>query len=237
MNDKPGPNYRMERIHTKIESGQMKFVEKANIWLPDNDPTVWVTRDGMAGAYPAYQYDRIEASVMRCKQKRTCIDGGSHVGLWSLHLADLFRGVLAFEPVPDNADCFRVNTGHLKNVTLYTTALGKTSGGEVSMSMKGSQKSVSWSVSKTEESTRARLTALDDLCLRTVDLIKLDVEGYELEALMGARDTIERCRPVIIIEEKHDPEFRASAFLTELGMYMVQQLKHDRIFTWEPEAT
>ncbi len=43
--------------------------------------------------------------------------------------------------------------------------------------------------------------ALDDLKLARLDLIKLDIEGMELEALEGARQTIERCRPILLIEQ------------------------------------
>lgn len=42
--------------------------------------------------------------------------------------------------------------------------------------------------------------ALDSLQLARVDLIKLDVEGMEMEALAGARETIARHHPILIIE-------------------------------------
>lgn len=212
----------------------MKFVEKANIWLPDGDPTSWVTRDGLTiGGLPAYQFDRIEAAVRRCKRGRIAIDGGAHVGLWSIHLAQVFEQVIAFEPVPDNTACFRRNVMH-PNVTLYNHALGKGNEHSAMMGTKDSKKSVSWAIGDTG-TLRVPVLPLDDMGLGQVDLIKLDVEGHELEALEGSIITIQRCKPVIVIEEKHDPDFKASALLTELGMYMVQQLKHDRIFTWEPE--
>jgi len=43
--------------------------------------------------------------------------------------------------------------------------------------------------------------ALDDMQLPRVDLIKLDIEGMEMEALEGARATVERCRPILLIEQ------------------------------------
>ena len=43
---------------------------------------------------------------------------------------------------------------------------------------------------------------IDDLALQGCDLIYLDIEGYELPALRGAESTIERCKPVISIEDK-----------------------------------
>jgi len=40
---------------------------------------------------------------------------------------------------------------------------------------------------------------LDELNL-SPDVIKIDTEGYDLEVLLGLKGTIERCRPVILIE-------------------------------------
>jgi FkbM family methyltransferase len=46
----------------------------------------------------------------------------------------------------------------------------------------------------------ARVTPLDALELPACHLIKIDVEGWEAEALAGARQTILRCRPTLYIE-------------------------------------
>jgi FkbM family methyltransferase len=46
-----------------------------------------------------------------------------------------------------------------------------------------------------------RKLPLDDFNLPRCDLIKLDVEGMELEALEGAAATIERCTPIMLIEK------------------------------------
>jgi FkbM family methyltransferase len=41
---------------------------------------------------------------------------------------------------------------------------------------------------------------LDDYGLRRLDMLKLDIEGFEYFALLGAENTIMRCRPKIILE-------------------------------------
>jgi FkbM family methyltransferase len=48
--------------------------------------------------------------------------------------------------------------------------------------------------------TEIRMLALDSLGLARLDLIKIDVEGMELDVLEGARQTIGRCLPIIVIE-------------------------------------
>lgn len=52
---------------------------------------------------------------------------------------------------------------------------------------------------------------IDDLSLRECDLIYLDIEGYEFRALRGALATIERCHPVIVVEDKGLSERYGSA--------------------------
>jgi FkbM family methyltransferase len=45
-----------------------------------------------------------------------------------------------------------------------------------------------------------RLVALDDFRFTRLDFLKLDIEGMELEALEGARRTVEACRPIMLVE-------------------------------------
>lgn len=47
---------------------------------------------------------------------------------------------------------------------------------------------------------RARVTAIDSLQLPACHVLKIDVEGFEIEVLRGARETIKRCRPVLYVE-------------------------------------
>src|ERR1043166_7372284 len=62
------------------------------------------------------------------------------------------------------------------------------------------------------------IVAIDDLALLGVSVIKIDTEGFELEVLKGARQTIERERPLLYIEagdsERHEA---VRAFMDELG--------------------
>jgi FkbM family methyltransferase len=48
--------------------------------------------------------------------------------------------------------------------------------------------------------TEIRTLAIDSLALPRLDLLKIDIEGMELQALEGARETIARCRPIIVAE-------------------------------------
>jgi hypothetical protein len=65
------------------------------------------------------------------------------------------------------------------------------------------------------------LVALDDVVGgdRQVAVIQLDVEGHERDALLGAMRTIERCRPLIVLEALPEPGW-LKASLAPLGYEM-----------------
>ena len=60
------------------------------------------------------------------------------------------------------------------------------------------------------------MTTVDAICAGRNHLIKIDVEGAELLALRGARETLARCAPVLIIAIHPDPIRVLGASPTEL---------------------
>ncbi|MDC7788250.1 FkbM family methyltransferase [Rhodoplanes sp. TEM] len=62
-----------------------------------------------------------------------------------------------------------------------------------------------------------RLLALDGLSPERLDLLKIDVEGMELEVLKGADETLRRCRPQVIVEAIKSDEAALRDRLAALG--------------------
>jgi FkbM family methyltransferase len=106
--------------------------------------------------------------------------------------------VYSFEPNPENVKVLKRNAeiNHL-TVDLLEHALGSADGG-AKLSPNGATSRISDS-----GSVDVSLRTLDSFELPRVDLLKVDVEGYELEVLKGARKTLGRCHPTILIE-MHD---------------------------------
>lgn len=50
------------------------------------------------------------------------------------------------------------------------------------------------------EQVPIRIETLDSYGFEDVDIIKIDVEGFEYDVMLGAKDTVDRCRPVVQVE-------------------------------------
>lgn len=139
----------------------------------------------------------MDLAIRHCRHRRVAVQAGGHVGLWPRRLAQAFRTVYAFECEPLLAECMRRNCQETTNVLTFQRALGAFDG---EVKMRGAASAGSWSIG--EEGKHVALqTTIDTFELEYCDAIFLDVEAYEVEALRGAARTIERFKPVIMVEE------------------------------------
>jgi FkbM family methyltransferase len=150
----------------------------------------------------------LDAYIELCPQRRVAVQAGGNVGIWALELARQFEQVITFEPDPVNFACLEHNTAKAGNVYIYHAGLGhyicerglirearNCGASRLSMAEKGTGPLVS-------------IMTIDSLELPVLDLLQLDVEGFELYALLGAEETIRRCRPLIVLEMKgHGREY------------------------------
>jgi len=128
------------------------------------------------------------------------IDGGAHIGGWTVALAQRFGRVIAFEPCPETAKALRINTADLPNVEVRAEALMDRSG-TVQTYAPGKTETLTARRVAFAETGDAVAVTIDSLELDGLDFLKLDVEGTEWLALKGARATIRRHRPFVVIEE------------------------------------
>lgn len=178
------------------------------IWLPDgevhfqkwwNEPKNKEFVDGKA----TYQLRKLREAMGWVTHWRTAIDVGGHCGLWAMHLAPKFQWLHAFEPVPMFRQCFEKNV-HERNVTLYSCALGSVNG-KVRMKipeLNGGLDTGGTHVDPAAESGDTMMRRLDEFDLADVDFMKIDCEGFESYVIEGARETLRRCKPCIIVEQK-----------------------------------
>ncbi len=215
-------------------------------WLPAHEKHLqpWMehpkNRNVVLNGRVAYQGKKQQAALELVKLYRagqplhTAVDVGSHCGLWSFNLAHAFAEVHAFEPVEVHRDCFVENVlksldGVKCEMLLWACALGEQQGMVRLESEQGSSGNT-----KIVGDGDIELRTLDSFELQDVDLIKVDAEGYELPALRGGRETIARCRPVVVVEQKRlmaaemgFPTLGAVTFLTDMGYRVVREMSGD----------
>ena len=73
------------------------------------------------------------------------------------------------------------------------------------------------------------VTTLDSFNLKNISFIKIDVEGYELNLLKGAFNTIEKNKPLIFIEKKKDYDDLKN-FLYDLNYDIIEEFEKDILF-------
>ena len=128
------------------------------------------------------------------------IDGGAHVGTWTMAMAPRFERVTAFEPTPETFGYLCENTAGHSNVECRNDALLDYRGMvNVVQPREKRKRLTSRQVERAADGT-IPCVAIDELKLPRCDLIKLDLEGAEGLALKGARLTIMRHKPVLVIE-------------------------------------
>jgi hypothetical protein len=84
-----------------------------------------------------------------------------------------------------------------------------------------------------------QIKTLDSYNFPAVDYIKMDCEGFEYKVILGAEQTIRRCKPILVVEQKpHDAysdqygQHAAIELLQTWGMRCVNKVKDDWIMGW-----
>ncbi len=145
----------------------------------------------------------------------TVIDIGAHVGLHTLRLSERVGRagrVIAVEPSPANSGLLRVHLtwNNCHNVEIMEAVIGDRED-QVEFTFRadptdpgGFANSLAYDIGG--ETRKVRMTTIDEICSNfRPDLIKIDIEGAEFFALRGARETLTRMAPVVIVAVHPEP--------------------------------
>jgi FkbM family methyltransferase len=217
-------------------------IEHQGVFLPDGETHLvdWMSRAGeIVGGKGTYQIKKLRAAMALCRNFRTAVDVGAHVGLWSMQLVKHFGRVHAFEPVSAHRWCFVRNLeGSMYDgepfhgsAILHDCALGAAPG-----FVRMQTAPTSSGDTKVGGDGDVPMLTLDSFELFDVDFIKIDCEGYELNVLAGAAQTIAESRPVVCVEQKpgHGQQFgfreqEAVEWLVERGYKVAKVMSGDFI--------
>ncbi len=222
------------------------MIDYKGIKLPDGETHLpaWMDVDEqMRGGLPTYQLTKYNRALQFAPAQRVAIDVGAHVGLWTRVMALDFERVQAFEPVPAHIECWLENMRGAPNACLHNVALGDHAG-IVSLRRRTADSCGDTGVTQPGEEANAavnvRLMTLDSYAFPIADFLKIDNEGYEYFVVRGGLETIARCRPVVIVEQKPGMgqryglrEHQAVEELLKLGMSVADELHGDFILRFK----
>ncbi len=165
----------------------------------------------------------------------TIIDVGANVGKFSRAALGFWPEVtvIAFEPLPDVARSLEVQEEWAKRIEIHVVALGATDGRTAfyphKYSLASSPLPVAASVQERYEWAREMqpidvpLRRLDGVLagreLRRPILLKLDVQGFELEVLKGAPDTLAGV-DAVLLEQSFDSFYQGQALFSESDQFL-----------------
>lgn len=179
-----------------------------DLTLPTGDVTIV---PGLIGGY----YEKIELDVFErlCRTSRTVVDVGANIGLFSCLAASRMPAggtVVSFEPIPANLRYLRQNleqNGFLDEVTVEASAVGEKAGAIDIFLVEGSIGTHSASArnaASSENMISVPMVSLDSYAtghlVGPIDVLKVDVEGYEGHVLRGASTVLTEQRPSMLVE-------------------------------------
>jgi FkbM family methyltransferase len=207
-------------------------------WFPDQDTHFagLLSRSVAKGHAAVYQQPVRQRSINLAPRKTLALDIGANVGLWSRELTQVFDRVIAFEPVAEFRDCLLKNVP-APNLEVRACALGAE---DTSIDMIITAENTGHSHVDTTSMGHGTIPMyrLDSLTLSQIDYIKIDCEGYENTILRGARETILRDRPIMVIEHKqhqdvgHADVDQALNTLIGWGAKILATFKNDYVLGW-----
>ena len=155
--------------------------------------------------------DAFEACIEACRHKNCVIDVGAHVGLVALPMSDVVAAdgrVHCFEPADANRQLLAEHAalnGRV-NIEIVPALVGAQVAESVPFHEMATPTGMNARVVRKNPAsfrkTCRRQVTLDAFCAErglAPEVIKIDVEGAELDVLAGARQTIARCRPLIFL--------------------------------------
>jgi FkbM family methyltransferase len=186
-------------------------------------------------------------------------DVGANVGLysWEVRKVSLHRKILAFEPDPENIKLLEktLNEANFQNVEIYKCALSNQLAEipffqDTLTSATGcvAGKDKPWIeqyLNSCANEIQVRTETLDSVVRpdRTPSLIKIDVEGHEIEVLQGGRNTLTEAKPLLILESFPPKQSTVLSLLDELGFHSMDADRHvsinpktTNLFAWHPQG-
>lgn len=186
--------------------------------------------------YYGFKDANIDQLFSYVKPGYTIIDVGANIGFTTLVFAKLTGEngkVISYEPDPINYEnCLNnIRSNPFSNIGLKKLGLGSTSGEfelvVITESNRGGNR-IQIGENK-NNSNLIKVTTLDSEVLteKKIDLIKIDVEGFEFEVLKGAKQVLKRDYPIVFCEIDDNYLKLQGSSIKELLSFMINDIGFD----------
>lgn len=203
-------------------------IEKVNgFWVPSNDMHIEKWKQGQPFTQNKCLLKFIEWCKIQNKKFRTVLDIGAWCGTWSKAIEPYAKTVVAYEPDKTHFACLERNC--TQNCKPMNLAVGS------------AMKNVSLTEDDFTQSKRVyadgdiAMVTIDSIEQQDIDLIKIDVEGYEMEVLRGAKLKLPSVKYIMIELNNNTKKYGSSnlqveKYLKELGFKVLMEHWPDKIF-------
>lgn len=178
-----------------------------------------------------YEIDLLIELQPYIKKNAVILDIGANIGNHSVYWAvrSDAKKIYSFEPVEDFFKILKKNVeiNQLNDkVKIFNIGLSnKKINGSI---LEYHRDNIGETRIKQDSNGNLMLDRLDNITFQdnTIDFIKIDVEGHELEVLQGARETLLKYRPVVFVEISSENKTKVHEFLTKLGYRLEKRFRN-----------
>ena len=211
-------------------------------WFADQDTHFahMIDKNIKKGGPATYQEPVRRKSLYYVNKFGLAVDIGANVGLWSRDLAQRFERVIAIEPVETFTECLKKNVP-VSNIEVWPIALG-TEDTTIDMIITEGNTGHSHIDKSTFGNGKVQMKKLDSLGINfeSIDYVKIDCEGYEIEILKGGEQTLKYHKPIIVVEQKlhtdtgitEETQYGAVDLLKSWGARELGRVRNDCILGW-----
>ncbi|WP_310620127.1 FkbM family methyltransferase [Flexibacterium corallicola] len=205
--------------------------------LADTDPEDHIFRT-VSKSKQFYERDLLNYIYHSAMPDWIFVDIGAHIGNHSIFFGSILglKGY-AFEANSETFTTLKHNiekNSLINRIEFYNKSVGSKNG---SGSIIKPKKEHNSGMSKFCETSQGEVTmvALDSLQLPKLDLLKIDVEGFEMNCLLGATSTLVRTSPLLVLEIiQSDDFFEIRDWLQPYGYRPVKRFNYTPTYVFSP---